>query len=396
MIKLYDYQQKYFDYVVSRNKKNWIYAWDVGCGKTIIALQHYLHFYNGYPILVVAPKSKLVEGGWDRAINEYLPNVTYETCSYAMLHKKYRHYRDYFVIFDEVHNLKNSTSLRGKAGYELSKIAVGFIGLSATPMGNGWIDSINYFKMFGFTKNKTAFIRENAITDMTYGYIEIVGWKNETKLKNMWKSISKPLSKSECKDLPPLTFVDIHFKASKTYKIIEKNRIYNDVAYDNQMKLRHGLRLNTNLKDKIEYIKEFIDNTTDNIIIFYNYDEELELLKKNISKKIYTINGKVKEIPTKEEWDKINNSVILSNFGSGAEAIELTFANIIVYFSPTDSYIQWEQSIGRAHRNGQTKKVTAYKFVTDNTIEVDMYKSLDKKEDFNFNLWKERNLKNDR
>ena len=104
----------------------------------------------------------------------------------------------------------------------------------------------------------------------------------------------------------------------------------------------------------------------------------------------------MKEIPTKEEWDKINNSVILSNFGSGAEAIELTFANIIVYFSPTDSYIQWEQSIGRAHRNGQTKKVTAYKFVTDNTIEVDMYKSLDKKEDFNFNLWKERNLKNDR
>ncbi len=387
MIQLYKYQQEYFEYIVTRNKHNWIYAWDVGTGKTIIALKHYEHFYKDSQVLIVAPKSKLVEGGWDRTIKDVVPTMKYETCSYSMLHKRYKQYNDYFVIFDEIHNLKNSTSLRGKAGYELTKIARGFIGLSATPMGNGWIDSINYFKMFGLTKNKTQFLRQNAITDTTHGYMEITGWKNETKLKNMWMSISKELRRNETIDLPSLIFKDIHFRASNIYKVIKKDRIYDDILYDNQMKLRHGLRLYANLKDKIEYIKDFIESTNDNIIIFYNYDKELELLKSSINKKIYVINGANKDIPKKEDWKNITNSVIICNFGSGAEAIELTFANIIIYFSPTESYIQWEQSIGRAYRIGQKKKVIAYKLITDKTIEEDIYKSLDIKQDFNFKIW---------
>ena len=386
-IQLYKYQEEYFDYVVTHNKRDWIYAWDVGTGKTIIALKHYEQFYNDKKVLIVAPKSKLIEGGWDRTIENIIPTIEYETCSYSMLHKKYTQYKDYFVIFDEIHNLKNSTSLRGKAGYELTKIASGFIGLSATPMGNGWIDVINYFKMFGLTKNKTQFIRQNAIIETSYGYTKIIGWKNETKLKNMWKSISKELRRNESMDLPPLVFKNIHFEASNIYKTIKKDRIYDNILYDNQMKLRHGLRLYTNLKDKIEYIKDFIESNNDNIIIFYNYDKELELLKSNISKKIYVINGSIKDIPKKEEWNNIRNSIIICNFGSGAEAIELTFANIIIYFSPAESYIQWEQSIGRAYRMGQDQKVIAYKLITNKTIEEDIYRSLDKKQDFNFKIW---------
>jgi superfamily II DNA or RNA helicase len=156
------------------------------------------------------------------------------------------------------------------------------------------------------------------------------------------------------------------------------------------MKLRHGLRLNTNLKTKIDYIKDFVENTNDNIIIFYNYDEELKLLQENISKKIYLCNGAVKDYPKKSEWDSIKNTVTLANYKSGSEAVEFTYANIIVYFSPTESYTEFYQSYGRCYRNGQNKKVTAYKFITDNTIEADIYKALDNKEDFNAKLWLEK------
>ena len=248
--------------------------------------------------------------------------------------------------------------------------------------------------MFGLTKNKTQFIRNNAITTMDYGYLEILGWRNETKLKNMWRGISRRLSKEDAVDLPPLVFEKIHFKASPIYKLIKKDRIYDETLYDNQMKLRHGLRLHTNLKSKIEYIKDFIENTTDNIIIFYNYDEELEeLLEATKSKKTYLCNGKVKDYPKKSEWDKIKNTVTLANYKSGSEAVEFTYANIIIYFSPTDSYTEYYQSYGRCYRNGQNKKVTAYQFITDNTIEADIYQALDNKKDFNINLWEEKNLK---
>ena len=364
---------------------------DTGTGKTIMGLHHYQTYFKDKKLVIVAPASKINEGGWQRTIDEHYPSIEYETCTYNMLPKKYTEFRDYFVIFDEAHRLKNSTGEWGKAGYELTKIASGYILLSATCIPNGWEDSINYFKMFNLTKNKTQFLRNNAITTMDYGYIQIIGWQNETKLKNMCQSISRRLSKDEATDLPPLVFENIHFKASTIYKTIKRDRIYNDTLYDNQMKLRHGLRLNTNLKSKIEYIKEFAENTTDNIIIFYNYDEELKLLQENISKKTYLCNGTTKDYPKKSEWDSIKNTVTLANYKSGSEAVEFTYGNIIVYFSPTDSYTEYYQSYGRCYRNGQKKKVTAYKFITENTIEADIYKALDNKQDFNISLWEKEN-----
>ena len=388
MIKLYNYQAEYFKHV----KRDYIYDMDTGTGKTIMGLHHHQEYYKDKKLLIVAPASKINEGGWQRTIEEHYPQIKYETCTYNMLPKKYIYYYDYFVIFDECHRLKNSTGKWGKAGYELTKLASGYILLSATPVPNGWEDSINYFKMFGLTKNKTSFIRNNAITDMEYGYMVITGWRNETKLKNMWKSISRRLSKDEATDLPPLVFEEVHFKPSSIYKVIKKDRIYNDVLYDNQMKLRHGLRLNVNLKDKVDYVKDFIENTNDNIIIFYNYDEELKLLQENINKTTYLCNGKVKDYPKKSEWDTIKNTVTLANYKSGSEAVEFTYANIIIYFSPTESYTEYYQSYGRCYRNGQTKKVTAYKFVTKDTIEADIYMALDSKEDFNYNLWEKEKI----
>lgn len=366
---------------------------DTGTGKTIMGLHHHQTYFSDKKLLIVAPASKINEGGWQRTIEEHYPVIEFDTCTYNMLPKKYKEYADYFVIFDECHRLKNSTGVWGKAAFNLSKIASGFILLSATCIPNGWEDSINYFKMFNLTKNKTQFIQANAITTMEYGYMDIVGWKNERKLKNMWRTISRHLSKDEATDLPPLVFNEVHFKSSKAYKIIKKDRIYNDVLYDNQMKLRHGLRLHTNLKSKVEYVKEFVESTNDNIIIFYNYDEELENLQQNISKKTYLCNGSIKDYPKKSEWDSIKNSVTLANYKSGSEAVEFTYANIIIYFSPTESYTDYYQSYGRAYRNGQKKKVTCYKFITDNTIEADIYKALDNKQDFNINLWEKENLR---
>lgn len=384
MITLYKYQQEYFSHV----KPNFIYDCDTGTGKTIMGLEHHQKFFKDKKLVIVAPASKINEGGWQRTIEEHYPNINYVTCTYNLLPKKYKDFENYFVIFDEAHRIKNSTGKWGNAGYKLTKIASGFILLSATLIPNGWEDSINYFKMFGLTKNKTQFIRNNAIVSLSNGYMEVIGWKNENKLKNMWRSISRRLSKEDAIDLPPLVFEEVHFKVSNIYKVIEKDKIYDDVLYDNQMKLRHGLRLNTNLKDKIDYIKELVESTNDNIIVFYNYDEELELLKSSINKQMYICNGSEKNYPKKGEWDSVKNTVTLANYKSGSEAVEFTYANVIIYFSPTESYTDFYQSYGRCYRNGQNKKITAYKFITNGSIEVDIYKSLDNKQDFNFNLWR--------
>jgi SNF2 family DNA or RNA helicase len=103
---------------------------------------------------------------------------------------------------------------------------------------------------------------------------------------------------------------------------------------------------------------------------------------------VYYCNGESKNFPS--ILTKVNNSVTLANYKSGSEAVEFTYADIIIYFSPTESYTEYYQSLGRCHRLGQTNKVTVYRFITLETIEEYIYYALNNKQDFNFDLWEEQ------
>ena len=397
ILKLYKYQNEYFDYVKENNKKNFIYDMATGTGKTIMAINHWQYYYKDKPLLVVAPASKVNEGGWQRTILEYVITPKFEVISYNKLSKDYIKYKDYFVVFDECHRIKNSTGVWGKSAFNLSLIASGFIMLSATPIPNGWEDIINYLKIFGLIKNKTDFYKEYCVTDNMFGYLRIIKYKNTEELNSYWHVISKRLNKEDALDLPTLTEQIVNFNRSPTYNKILKERQLNEVAYDSNMKLRHGLRLYTSLDDKLGYLKEFLESTDDNIVVFYNYNEELEKISeilKKTDKKVYQCNSKIKDYPKQSNWNNLQNTVTLANYKSGSEAVELTYANIIIYFSPTESYTEYTQSIGRCYRNGQTKKVSVYKYITTNTVENQIYESLDMKKDFNFNLWIEKNIEN--
>lgn len=389
-LKLYEYQKEYFKNV----KPNWIYDCDTGTGKTIMGLNHYKHYFSDCSLLIVAPASKVKEGGWQRTIEDYFPEINYEIVSYNKLPKINSVPYYTFVIFDEVHRLKNSTGKWGKAGFEISQKVKGFIGLSATPIPNGWEDSINYFKMFNKVKNKTAFYNNFCEINRRFGYLQIEGYKNEDVLLDYWKSISKRLSKDDALDLPTLIFENVHFKASSKYKHILKNRVWEDEIYDNTMNFRHALRCSTSLEDKVKYLTSFLEDTQDNVVVFYNYDEELELMKKEVEKikgkGIYECNGHKKNYPLKNEWATTKNTVTFANYKSGSEAVEMTYANIIIYFSSTESYTDFVQSIGRCYRNGQTKKVTVYKYITTKTVEESIYHALNDKQDFNFKIWEEQ------
>lgn len=396
-LKLYKYQNEYFDYVKENHKKNFIYDMATGTGKSIMAINHWQYYYKDKPLLVVAPASKVNEGGWQRTISEYVIKPKFEVISYNKLSKDYIKYKDYFVVFDECHRIKNSTGVWGKSAFNLSLIASGFIMLSATPIPNGWEDIINYLKIFGLIKNKTEFYKEYCVTDNMFGYLRIIKYKNTEELNSYWHVISKRLNKEDALDLPTLTEQIVNFNRSPTYNKILKERQLNEVIYDSNMKLRHGLRLYTSLDDKLGYLKEFLESTDDNIVVFYNYNEELEKISeilKKTDKKVYQCNSKIKDYPKQSNWNNLQNTVTLANYKSGSEAVELTYANIIIYFSPTESYTEYVQSIGRCYRNGQTKKVSVYKYITTNTVENQIYESLDMKKDFNFNLWIEKNIEN--
>jgi SNF2 family DNA or RNA helicase len=383
--KLYDYQRDYFRNV----KRNWIYDMDTGTGKTIMGLTHYKIFYEDLPLTIYAPASKVKEGGWQRAIEKFKITNPVKVISYNKIKDNYLNEKNGFVIFDEGHRVKDSTGVWGKTAFSITKnYCAGFILLTATPLTNGWIDSINYLKMFGYVRNKTQFLKAYTIVDNSRGYPEIVAWRNTKSLGKFWQNISKRLNKEDAFDLPELVEKEIMFVPSPKYLKIKTARIDGDNIYDNMFSWRHGLRANVSTWSKTEYIKELVEDISGNIIIFYNYNSELEEIKKVLKNKtVFECNGYSKNYPKEPEWKTTKNSITLANYKSGSEGIEFTYADKIIFFSPPESYTDYYQAIGRVHRLGQGKKVTIYKLNTHETIEESIYKSLENKEDFCFERW---------
>lgn len=402
---LYGFQKKILD----QAKPNYFYAMDTGTGKTITSLHHYMKYSNGEPLLIVAPPQKIKEGGWERDIqavsNYYGVEFAFAQLSYGVLAKKWDKYKGWFVIFDEAHYIKNPTSQRGKAGMKLTKQSTHFCLLTATPMANGWEDSYNYMIMFKKFKNKTQMNREHAIFEpRNFGARKvnvITGWRNENILTKHYQSYSTSIRKEEALDLPPLVFKDVHFKPHKDYFTLLKDRVLGDELFDTPSKLTHGLRVRTSPEEKVDYLKMMLDTTTNNIVVFYQYTAELDNIKEmiesfnkklrksnqHLKKTIYEVNGKVSNLPPKSSWDDLKHSVTLIQYQAGSAGIELQYANIVVFYTPTYSYQNYTQALGRTYRNGQKKKVTVYRFKTLKTIEVDVYEALENKKDFDEKLY---------
>ena len=130
------------------------------------------------------------------------------------------------------------------------------------------------------------------------------------------------------------------------------------------------------------------EGTESNIIIFYYYQKEVDALKEKIkNKQFFEVSGKASHLPSKETWKELKNSVTFVQYMAGSAGIELQYANTVIFYTPTYSYQDYSQALGRAYRNGQEKKVTVYRFITQQTIEQAVYQALENKQDFSEELY---------
>lgn len=387
--------------VLKEANKNFIYELGTGSGKTYISLHHYAKWSEA-PLLIIMPPAKKKEGGWKKSIEffekYYQTSIDYAELSWGMLSKKWQDYKGYYVIVDECHTIKNSTSQVGKAFYQLSQYADGYCLLSATPMSNGWEDSINYFKAFGYTKNKTQFMKMHALKEMKQRhdgkqYPIITGWQREDALKSAWQKISVERDASHFVDLPQLNEVMIEFKKSPLYKELEKERLLEVdgevIAFDTLPKLNAGRRKYGNPKEKLQHLEMLID-TDENALVFYNFNTERDDIKAMLhkhKKKVYEVSGHGFDLP--DDTEGLKNSVTLVQYQAGGAGIELQYCSIMVMYSPTYSYQDYIQSIGRAYRPGGQNRLTMYKYKVKGTIETAVYQALDNKQDFKDSLYRE-------
>lgn len=305
------------------------------------------------------------------------------------------HWRDasWVVIIDEIAKAGAGVSSgMGKAFLQMTSYNKDWAGFTATP-GDTWIKFYPYFQACGFVKNKTGFMHEYAQVQTFRGFPEIVKYLHENRLKAFWERISTaPDTSQMTAELPEEIHKVVPFKKPAAYDKTLRSRVSQDgEMLDTSGALCAELRRLCLTKEKQQWITDFVENLGDGAVMFYNFtatgDKMEELLYKALPKgaKVWRIDGTHHEIPTAETIGKYD--IVLCQWQSGAEALNLQFLRYWVSVELCYSYSTAVQARGRIKRIGQKRTMYYYYLQTDKTIEQAIMKCLKTKGEFAEDVW---------
>lgn len=142
-------------------------------------------------------------------------------------------------------------------------------------------------------------------------------------------------------------------------------------------------------KEKLAAFEDLVNSTQDRLIVFYNFNIELEALKnicQKLERPISEVNGKIKSLSA---YENSSNSVTLVQYQAGAMGLNLQKANKIIYFTLTERSELFEQSKKRIHRIGQKNTCFYYIMTCKRSVEEMIYENLKKRKDYTDDLFKE-------
>ena len=142
-------------------------------------------------------------------------------------------------------------------------------------------------------------------------------------------------------------------------------------------------------QEKIEAFRDLVESTNDRLIVFYNFNAELEALKgvcESVERSYSLVNGQGRDL---YNYDNKSDSITLIQYQAGAMGLNLQKANRIIYFTPPLSSELFEQSKKRIHRIGQSKTCFYYYLTCKGSVEEKIYSTLAMRKDFTDKLFEE-------
>ena len=292
--------------------------------------------------------------------------------------KKYIEVKDAFFIFDEDRVTGNGAWV--KSFLKITKSNEWII-LSATP-GDTWADYIPVFVANGFYKNRTEFTREHIVYSRFTKYPKIDRYLNTGRLIRLRNKI---LVNMDFKRQTIAHQEDVFCEYDiGSYRAVGKNRWnpYTNKPIKNASELCYVWRKIVNSDESRQVVLLQIFEKHPKMIVFYNFDYELEILKGlyyGDSVDIAEWNGhKHQEIPKSNKW------VYLVQYTAGAEGWNCVKTDTIVFFSQNYSYKMLEQARGRIDRmNTPFKDLYYYHLKSRSGIDLAISRALKNKKNFN-------------
>lgn len=378
----------------------------VGSGKTAMAVvwaEQKCKETGKSKVLIVTTASKSRTGDFEEEARAWCSSSFFNSLSsFSVLswHKlrawvdtNWESLGDYVVVFDEIQRGSAGVSSgMGKAFLRITKLNSDWAAFTGTP-GDTWLKFYPYFTACNLVRNKTTFLNTYASVQTYKGYPEIVGWRYEDKLKSMWAKISyAPDTSKVMAELPEQTHKVFTFTKPKTYSKTLKTR-YNEAGefLDTAGALCAELRRLCFTKDKQEWVRDFVDGLESGCVFFYNFIKTGDMLEEIIQKalpngaRVWRVDGKHHEIPTAQTIGP--KDMVLCQWQSGSEALNLQFLHYWVAVELCYSYSTANQARGRIRRLGQKHPQWYGYLLTEGTIEQDILKCLKGKGEFSEKVW---------
>ena len=400
---LYQHQLDALD----KMKKGCILCGGVGSGKSITSLS-YFYLLNGgsrkyllggeykqmkkpKDLIIITTARKRDTREWDLELKNFFMHTDKELSLYKDQNivvdswnniRKYENCTDSFFIFDEQRVIGSGTWVKA-----FLKIARGnfWILLSATP-GDTWTDYIPVFVANGFFKNKTEFIREHVVYSRFSKFPKIDRYLNTGRLIRLRNSILIPMifkreTVSHDKDvIVPYDILE--------YRKLMRDRWnpWEDKPIETASELCYSLRKIVNSDISREIMILDIMKKHPKVIIFYNFDYELDILKDieyEEGTEIAEWNGhKHQPLPKGDKW------VYLVQYNAGAEGWNCITTDTIIFYSQNYSYKILEQSKGRINRlNTPYTDLYYYHIKSKSSIDLGISRALKSKKKFNETGW---------
>lgn len=293
--------------------------------------------------------------------------------------KKYVDVENAFFIFDEQRVIGYGAWT--KAFLKIAKHNH-WILLSATP-GDTWSDYIPVFIANGFYKNKTEFERQHVIYSRFSKYPKVDRYVNCGLLIKHRKDIvvMMPFERSTISHNYDL--VCQYDKELTKQVMVNRWDIFKNEPIQDAGQVCYILRQIANSDpSRLRALDKVYSGNHHKLIIFYNFNYELDLLRDWSSEKKISCaewNGhKHEPIPKTDEW------IYLVQYTAGAEGWNCIETDTIIFFSQNYSYKVMVQSAGRIDRlNTPFRDLYYYHLVSKSPIDRAIAQKLRNKQSFN-------------
>lgn len=352
----------------------------VGSGKTLTALSYFKKMHPEKKLYVITTAKKRDGNDW---VNEAkmldINDIVVDSWNNI---EKYVEVTDSFFIFDEQRAVG-----KGKWSQRFIKIAKQnkWVMLSATP-GDTWMDYVPVFIANGFYRNRSHFNDEHVIFDPYVKFPKVKRYINTGRLLKLKKHISIPMV-AERHTVRHRKYIDVQYPKEQVSDVRKRRwNIFEDKPIENAPEYMSVIRkLINSCDDRIDAAK-FIIGVEGKLIVFYNYDYELYLLRmicEELDKPYSEWNGhKHEPLPDSSEW------AYLVQYTAGAEGWNCTETNIMLFYSLNYSFKVTEQAEGRIDRiNTPFKDLEYFYLVSNSALDKGIQRAISSKKEFNHIRW---------